>query len=378
VSPPARTILYVDDEPANLSVFEYCFRDRFELVTARGGEEALAILARQPIAVLLTDQRMPGMTGAELCAAARERFPDVVRMIVTAYADIGAAVAAINSGQVSRYVVKPWREEQMADILSAGIEAYVLGVTIRELQVRMLQSEQQATTSFVLGRVLHELSQPLTVARAGMTYVSDCVGALARADALPPAARLDLAELQAAVHDTQAAVEEAAARLHRFRQGEQPAAREVSVELNRAVEAALAIIGGELRRRARVKLELGVTPPVAADPAELSQILMNLLTNAADAVGGGRPQENVITIRTMVRGERVLLEVEDTGPGIAPELLPRIFEPFVSTKDDDVPRGLGLAVVRDLVRRRGGEIQARSEPGRGSCFAVELPAGRRG
>src|SRR5207253_5671121 len=131
-------VLYVDDEPGNLTAFAYCFDDQFLVRTALSADEALAILAREPVALLLADQRMPGMTGAQLSALVRERHPDVVRMIVTAYADIGDAVAAINTGQVLRYILKPWREEAMLEILRAGVEAYQLGMLVRELQVRIL------------------------------------------------------------------------------------------------------------------------------------------------------------------------------------------------------------------------------------------------
>src|SRR5678815_933321 len=113
-------VLYVDDEAANLTSFAYCFDDQFLVRTAGSAEEAMLILSREPVALLLADQRMPGMTGAQLCALARERHPDVVRMIVTAYADIGDAVAAINTGQVARYILKPWREEAMLEILQLG------------------------------------------------------------------------------------------------------------------------------------------------------------------------------------------------------------------------------------------------------------------
>jgi len=69
-------VLYVDDEPANLTSFKYCFDDRFDVITAGGAEEALALLAAGPVAILLADQRMPGMSGAELCRVAREKHPD--------------------------------------------------------------------------------------------------------------------------------------------------------------------------------------------------------------------------------------------------------------------------------------------------------------
>src|SRR5689334_24482036 len=96
-------VLFVDDEPQNLVVFRYAMEDHFTVLTAQSGAEALQLLQRHQIAVLLADQRMPAMSGVELCARARELQPDAVRIIITAYADIHAAIDAINQGQVSRY-----------------------------------------------------------------------------------------------------------------------------------------------------------------------------------------------------------------------------------------------------------------------------------
>src|ERR1700742_2227548 len=130
------------------------------------------------VAVLLADQRMPEVSGVELCRITREKHPDVVRVIVTAYSHVTAAVAAINAGQVSRYLFKPWREEQMAEVLRAGIEAYRLGVMTRELQVRLLQSEQQSTTTYLLGRVLHELANPAATINANVEWIADSLTGL--------------------------------------------------------------------------------------------------------------------------------------------------------------------------------------------------------
>ena len=94
-------VLYVDDERANLLVFRHNFSDQFTVLTADNGKEALEILRRENVAVLLTDQRMPSMTGVELAEKVQAAHPEVVRMIVTAYADVHAAIEAINRGQVS-------------------------------------------------------------------------------------------------------------------------------------------------------------------------------------------------------------------------------------------------------------------------------------
>jgi signal transduction histidine kinase len=378
---PARphAVLYVDDEPANLTAFTYCFAERFEILTAQSGAEALQIMEARPVAVLLADQRMPNMTGVELCAAARERFPDVVRMIVTAYADIGAAVAAINSGQVLRYIFKPWREEQMAEVLRLGLEAYEVGVLLRQTQSRMLQHEQQATITYVLGSVLHELSNPATSLEVDLHLIADTLRGLVEPGArVPPELREELVGLHAVARDAVVSIKDLRERIHSFRRGEQDSpVAEPPADLNRAVQAAVAIVGADLRKHATLELQLGAVAPVAAEATQLSRILVNLLNNAVEAIESVGPADNRITVRTAVRAGHACLEVEDTGAGIPAELLPRIFEPFVSTKSNDPARGFGLAVTRDLVQRLRGDIEVRSEPGRGTCFTVTLPLASR-
>src|SRR5438477_12867701 len=109
---PTYPVLYVDDEPQNLATFRYVLEDRFTVLTAGDGREAVELLEREDVAVLVCDQRMPYMTGVEVCRRASEIKPDVVRIIMTAYADLQAAVDAINQGQVLRYLSKPWRNDE--------------------------------------------------------------------------------------------------------------------------------------------------------------------------------------------------------------------------------------------------------------------------
>ena len=94
----------------------------YEVVTASSGEEALRVLAERPIAVLVTDQRMRDMTGIALCEEVRERYPAVIRILVTAYSDQATAIDAINRGGVSRYVAKPWRLDEVRQILRNAVK----------------------------------------------------------------------------------------------------------------------------------------------------------------------------------------------------------------------------------------------------------------
>jgi signal transduction histidine kinase len=144
--------------------------------------------------------------------------------------------------------------------------------------------------------------------------------------------------------------------------------------LKRAVAAALQIVDRELRARAQLSLELGEVDAVAADATQVSQVVINLVMNALEALGDG--SERRIHVRVAGEEERAVLEVADNGAGIAPELLPRIFEPFVSTRTQEVTRGFGLAIVHDIVQQLGGDIRVASRPGQGATFTVRLPFAR--
>ncbi len=119
-------VLYVDDEPENLRIFELTFRREFSVVTAESGEEGLRLLNERPIAIVLSDQRMPGMLGVTFLSRARDLDPKTIRILVTAYGDAATLGGAINDGSIYRYVPKPWGPEEMRLALRRAIEVYAL------------------------------------------------------------------------------------------------------------------------------------------------------------------------------------------------------------------------------------------------------------
>jgi two-component system, NtrC family, sensor kinase len=374
VSEQCRKVLYVDDEDSNLVSFKYCFAERFEVLLARSGAEALQLLETEPVAVLLSDQRMPHMSGAELCAQVRRRFPEVVRMIVTAYADLHASVEAINSGQVSRYILKPWTEEHMAEELQLGLRTYELGVLLRDSHAKLLRADLKTAEAALLAEGIHELSSPLTSVNGGLQEVEELLKELADS---PRPSRARLKAAQEMVRATIITASELTARVQQFRRGDsvlpEPGA---TTDVIQAVEAALAIVGPQLRRRAHLTLQLGQVPPVAAPATQVCQVIANLLANAVEALEPTPDRANRIVVMTSRRDDRVVVEIEDTGRGLSAEALAQAFEPFVSSKQDDGPHGLGLAVVRKLVRALGGEVTITSAVGRGTAVVVELPIAR--
>ena len=107
------TILYVDDEMDNLRVFKAAFRRKYTVELASSAEEGIRILKEKPIDLIITDQRMPEMTGVEFLKEIVPLYPDTVRMVLTGYSDLSAIVEAINLGQIYRYIGKPWDEGEL-------------------------------------------------------------------------------------------------------------------------------------------------------------------------------------------------------------------------------------------------------------------------
>jgi signal transduction histidine kinase len=146
-------VLYVDDEPENLRIFDLTFRREFSVLLAKSGEEGLARLHASPIALVLSDHRMPGMTGVDFLARACEIDPRAVRMLVTAYGDAETLGHAINSGAIYRFVAKPWTPDEMRVSLRRGIEVYALD----------REREQLLRELTLLNRVAKSMTQELAV-----------------------------------------------------------------------------------------------------------------------------------------------------------------------------------------------------------------------
>ncbi len=130
-------ILYVDDEQNNLVSFKATFRIKYNIHTAISGEDAIKILRANPIDIIITDQRMPNMTGVEFLESILEEYPDPMRILLTGYADLNAVIDAVNKGKIFHYLTKPWNEEELDLTIKRAFEVYTLRKDEKELTEKL-------------------------------------------------------------------------------------------------------------------------------------------------------------------------------------------------------------------------------------------------
>ena len=368
----AYPVLYVDDEVTNLQGMRYLLDDRFTLLTTADPSEALRILDAENIAVLLTDQRMPGMTGTELCARAREAKPDTVRILITAYADLHAAIDAVNRGQVRRYLSKPHSEDELVEALRTAIDFFHLQRTVKDMEIRVIRSGNQATAQVVRA----ELADELTALHDKLSGSLEHVGDLIQAGLSIAEGPSRFAELLIAAKRTHGAalgdLERLAGLSRRLRDGSTiKSALAARCDVVRAVDAMVRILRSEIERDGTLEVQVRGAPSVRMEASSLGTVIMQLLLNAAQARGDRPRERHRISVAVESTEDEAVISVSDNGIGIPADVRDRLFDPCYSTKPES--EGLGLAIVRDIIGSAKGAIEVFSEIGIGTTFTVRLP-----
>jgi signal transduction histidine kinase len=391
MDPREHLILYVDDERANRIVFDQTFGKKFRVKSVASGDEALAVVAEEPVGVIVTDIRMPGMSGDELLTRFKDVSPDSLRIVVTAYSDLDPILRAVNEGLVVRYIVKPWDRRELEEILRWALEAYVLGKQGSALQLRLVETERLMTLGQVSAHVLHDIGGLLGALSPNLEFLEEL------STTLQPVLRSVLAGEPAKLGDRERSLLEMYANELPTMASDLHASAKFMTDLVaslRGFQNKTASPSGprdtnpiDVIRRVLVLCRHGATatksklqydgpnelPRVAATPTELMQILLNLVRNAQQAFEtSDRGAELVID--AFEEPARVRFIVRDTGPGMPAAVLEKIGTPFFTTRSDGT--GLGVAQCKRLVGTLGGDLDIKSESGganRGTTVTFTIP-----
>jgi signal transduction histidine kinase len=369
-------VLLVDDEVDFLSSLAQRLELRgLPVLTAASGLEALEILDREPVDVVVLDVRMPGMDGIETLRRIKDRHPQVQVVMLTGHADLESSIEGMRFGFFD-YLTKPVKLAQLMEKIDeafsrrCGEEIEGRETFTDKLQEHMIVADRLASLGELAASIAHEINNPLAV-------ISEAAGWLrSRADR-PELSAEELREASARALDKIESAVDRAARISRnflhFARAPDATVRDIDLG-----ELALEVRELTWRAAEADNIEVVVTTDEDADltaetdPYQLRQVLLNLVTNAVQAVErGGRVEIAVDGAR-----DQVTMAVIDDGPGIPDEHIERIFEPFSTTKEAGHGTGLGLSVSRGIVEKLGGRIEVESRPGAGCTFRVVVPRRR--
>jgi signal transduction histidine kinase len=392
-------LLVIDDEPDLVRSVQDLLRRDYKVLGATRASDGLELMNRERVQVVMSDQCMPDMTGVELLCRVKEAHPEAVRLLFTAYSDLDAVIDAINEGNVYRYISKPWEVEELKATLKQAYEHYQLQEERRLLLVQVQEKNAQ------LEAANEELRRANDLKKAFIKVASHELRT-------PLAILLGLAEqmnqltaMQPEQHACCARMQNAGQRLHdRVDQMvklllaehfERPLQRR-AIAMTPLIRAAVTEVQDFARMRQQT-LDASIADDLGSLHVESDKIhdsLVQLLINAIKFTPNGGtirlsaarfnlPPHPTVP-RTEAAGERLRIAVSDTGMGIEPDHLARVFEPFFTRFDvsrhssgtfeyDKRGLGLGLSVAKAFIEMHGGQMSVASELGKGTTFTVELP-----
>ncbi len=264
---------------------------------------------------------------------------------------------------------------QMDDGVIGGLVGLVRDITEqKKVQAHLLQSDRLASIGALAASVAHEINNPLASLMANLESVSAELQAMAREPGTTAFAPrlLQAQETLSDMREAAGRVRQVARDLHVVSRASEE--RSTPVDVRQVLEASIRMAWHEIRHRARLVRDFHPVLPVLASDARLGQVFLNLLVNAAQAISPGDARGNEIRVSLRARDARhVVIEISDTGHGMAADVKQRLFTPFFTTKPEGAGMGIGLSICQRIVAGIGGFIAVESTVGEGSVFRVVLP-----
>jgi two-component system, NtrC family, sensor kinase len=410
------SILIVDDVPANLNLLTGILRQHgYKVRPAPSGSLALEAAQHAPPDLILLDIHMPEMDGFEVCRRlkADEALKEIPVVFISALTETKDKIRAFDAGGVD-YITKPFQVEEVLARVKTHLELRRyrrelkrknkrLKKTVNDLktaQIRLIQSEKMAALGVLSAGVAHEINNPVNFIKTSILSLQRDVDDLLKVANLGVSCCGDSIEsgckeirklqeeleyetilteipgLFGSILKGIRRTEEIVRSLRTFARQDEMMSK--AVDIREIIDSALIMLRNRYKRTTNVVREYGNVPPIPCYVGKMSQVMINVLANAIDAIESKESSDpHQITIKTEVveRDNRryAVVHIADTGKGIPEELIHKVFDPFFTTKAVGKGVGLGLFITRNIVQEHRGYIEASSQPGQGATFLIFLP-----
>lgn len=352
------SILYVDDEYDNLVVFSSRFKKRYDVHIARDANEALQILENTKIQLVVSDQRMPGMTGVQLLEIVKEKYPDVVRIILTGHTDPNEIIHAINKSNIYYFVRKPWDGQELQLLIDKSLAYYNLRQRNKELLQRLYVTINELEIFYY--RASHDLRGPIA-SLMGLLLLAKNEKGIDQMNTY-----LDMLE------DCAHKLEEVIRKISSVSLVEQANEDEEVIDLNEVLQDVLRVLGEEIAEKS-IRVDLSIAPNInyTARRSLIKNLFENLIENSVHFSDTQKESKQINIVVSSKTG--LLIEIIDNGVGIESSKIDSIFHAFYRGNESSKGNGLGLYIVKKTVDVLGGKISVSSSPFVGTSMRIELP-----
>lgn len=410
------SVLIVDDVPANLNLLTNMLKEHgYKVRPAPSGSLAIEAALHDPPDLVLLDIHMPEMDGFEVCRRMKEEetLAEIPVLFISALTDTKDKVQAFEAGGVD-YITKPFQIEEVLARVRTHLELRQmrrelkrknkrLKKTIAQLkntQMQLIQSEKMAALGVLSAGIAHEINNPVNFIKTSILSLQRDVEDLVRVTTLGASfchgsddpickemIRLqqeieyetileEIPRLFGSILEGIRRTEEIVQSLRTFARHDEIISE--SVNIHEIIDFALIMLRNRYKMNVTILRDYGKVPHVRCFVGKMSQVMVNVLSNAIDAIErkeGSQVNQISIKTRTQQRDDRafVVIDVTDTGTGIAEEHIHKVFDPFFTTKEVGKGVGLGLFITRNIVQEQGGFIEVVSPPGQGATFSIFLP-----
>ncbi|HOZ96345.1 MAG TPA: hybrid sensor histidine kinase/response regulator [Niabella sp.] len=353
---PSIKVLYVDDEPYNLESFRAMFRRQYEIFTASSAMEAYDILEKTEVHVIVSDQKMPDITGVEFFKSLKEKYPDPLRILVTGFVDVQVLADAINHGDIYHYITKPWNDLDLKQSIANAYEAYAARASLKE-KVISLQRSNDELNRFVYS-ISHELRAPLTSAIGIINLI--------KLEDLYHSSGSYWELMETCIKDLDYYINNI---LDYYKNSRFEAERE-NIDFQALVDRLISI---HKKSDLDVKFFTDIVQENTffGDKFRTELIFSNLISNA---IRYQNPEETDKKVDVLIRvnAKEALINIVDNGVGIPKEIHDKIFNQFFRGQSEK-GTGLGLFILKEALSKLNGSITVDSLPKAGSRFIVRLP-----